>query len=92
MGTVLLPSKQRVCIFTVPHTNDSSTALRNFVLYFVETITVLVVETNHYYQCYLDTLDEGHSVAGDIAQAKLFVLLETTIHRWTNFTCHPVAA
>jgi len=59
MGTALLPSKQCVCVCTVPHTNDSSTPLRNFVLYFVETITVLVVETNHYYQCYLDTPDEG---------------------------------
>jgi len=38
----------------------------------VETITVLVVETNHYYQWYLDTLDEGHSVAGDIVEVKLF--------------------
>jgi hypothetical protein len=75
MAAVLLPSKQFVCVCTVPHTNDSFTALRNFVLYFVETITVLVVETNHYYQCYLDTVDEGHSVAGDVAEAKLFVLL-----------------
>jgi len=92
MGAVLLPSEQCVCVCTVPHTNDSSTALRNFVLYFVEIIIVLVVETNHYYQCYLDALDEGHSVAGDIAEAKLFVLLETTIHQWNNFTCHLVAA
>jgi len=38
-----------------------------------------VVETNHYYQWYLVTLDEGHSVAGDIVEVKLFVLLETTI-------------
>jgi len=92
MGAVLLPSEQCVCVCTVPHTNDSSTALRNFVLYFVEIIIVLVVETNHYYQCYLDALDEGHFVAGDIAEAKLFVLLETTIHQWNNFTCHLVAA
>lgn len=55
------------------HTNDSSTPLRNFVFYFVETITVLVVETNHSYQCYLDSLDEGHSVGADIAETKLFV-------------------
>ena len=92
MAAVLLPSKWCVCVCTVPHTNDSSTALRNFVLYFMKTITVLVVETNHYYQCYLGTLDKGHSAAGDIAEAKLFVLLETTIHDWTNFTCHLVAA
>jgi len=81
-----------VSVQWVPHTNDSSTPLRNFVLCFVETITVLVVETNHYCQCYLDTPDERHSAAGDIAETKLFVLLGTTIHHWTNFTCHLVAA
>ena len=88
MGTALLPSKQCVCVYKVTHTNDSSTPLRNFV----ETITVLVVETNRSYQCYLDSLDEGHSVAADIAETKLFVLLEITIQHWSNFSCHLVAA
>jgi len=91
MDAVLL-LQNSVYVSVQCHIQMTSPLHSYFVLYFVETITVLVVETNNYYQCYIDTRDEGHSVAGDIAEAKLFVLLETTIHDWTNFTCHLIAA
>ena len=42
----------------VSHTNDGSSPLGIFLLYFVEIITMLVVETNCYYHDYIDRLDD----------------------------------
>ena len=42
-----------------PDLNDSSSQLSIFLLYFVEIITLLVVETNRYYHDHLNRLNEG---------------------------------
>jgi hypothetical protein len=55
-----------------PHINDSSSPLSVFLLYFAEIITLLVVETNRYYQCYLDSLDDGPSPVPDVTEAEMF--------------------
>ena len=42
-----------------PHTNDGSTPLSIFMLYFAEIVMLLVVQTNRYYHWCMDSLDEG---------------------------------
>jgi len=61
------------------HINDSSSPLSIFLLYFAEIITLLVVETNRYYQDYIDRLDDGPSPEPNITEAKTFVFLAMTI-------------
>ena len=53
------------------HINDGSSLLSVFVRYFAEIITLLVVETNCYYQDYLDRLDNGPSTEPDVTEAKM---------------------
>ena len=47
---------------------------------FAEIITLLVVETNRYYQDYIDRLDDGPSPEPDVTEAEMFVFLALTIH------------
>jgi len=61
------------------HINDSSSPLSVFLLYFAEIITLLVVETNRYYQDYIHRLDDGPSPEPDVTEAKMFVFLALTI-------------
>jgi len=61
------------------HINDGSSPLSVFLLYFAEIITLLVVETNHYYRDYLDRLDDGPCPDPDVTEAKMFVFLASTI-------------
>lgn len=78
-----LPSSAQnsvVCTFTgspkgkkyskAPHINDRST-----LKHFAEIIMPLLVETNNYSYCYLDTLSKGPSLLPDITEAKIFVFL-----------------
>ena len=53
-----------------PHINDGSSPLSVFLLYFAEIITPLV-ETNRYYQDYLDRLDDGPSPDPDVTEAEI---------------------
>jgi len=62
-----------------PDLNDSSSQLSIFLLYFVEIITLLVVETNRYYHDHLDRLDEGPSPQPDMIEAEMLVFLAITI-------------
>jgi len=62
----------------VSHINDGSSPLSVFLLCFAEIITVLVVETNCYYQDYIDRLYDGPSPELDITEAKMFVFLALT--------------
>ena len=55
------------------HINDGSSPLSVFLLYFAEIITLLVVETNCYYQDYIDGLDERPSPESDVTEAEMFV-------------------
>jgi len=61
------------------HIYDGSSQLNVFLLYFAEIITLLVVETNHYYQDYIDRLDDGSSPEPDFTEAEIFVFLALTI-------------
>jgi hypothetical protein len=61
------------------HINDGSSPLSIFLLYFVEIITLLVVETNRYYQDYIDRLVDGPCPEPDITEAEMFVSLAMTI-------------
>jgi hypothetical protein len=58
------------------HINDGSSPLSIFLLYFAEIVTLLVVETNCYYD-YIDGLDDGPSP--DVPEAEMFVFLALTI-------------
>ena len=53
--------------------------LRVFLLYFAEIITLLVVETNRYYNDNIDRLDDGPSPKPDVTEAEMFVFLALTI-------------
>jgi len=55
------------------HINDGSSPLGVFLLYFAEIITLLVGETDHYYQDYIDRLGDGPSPEPDITEAEMFV-------------------
>ena len=44
-----------------------------------EIITLLVVETNRYYQDHLDRLDEGPSPLPDVTEAETLVFLAITV-------------
>jgi hypothetical protein len=46
-------------------------------LYFAE-ISLLVVETDRYYHCYLDSLDDEPSLIPDVTEAEIFVFLAKT--------------
>jgi hypothetical protein len=59
----------------VSHINDGSTPVSVFLLYFAETITPLVVQTNRYYHDYTDRLDNGPSPEPVITEAEMFVFL-----------------
>ena len=61
------------------HINDGSSPLNVSVLYFAEMITMLVVETNRYYQDYIDGFDDGPSPEPDVTEAEMFVFLVLTI-------------
>ena len=61
------------------HINEGTSPLSVFLLYFAEIITLLVVETNRYYQNYIDGLDDGPSPEPDVTEAKMFVFLALTI-------------
>ena len=61
------------------HINDGSSPLSVFLLYFAEIITLLAVETNCYYQDYIDRLDDGLSPDPDVTEAEMFVFLALTI-------------
>ena len=62
-----------------PHSNNSSSPLSIFLLYFVEIITLLVVETNRYYHDHLDRLDKGPLPLPDVTEADMLVFLTITI-------------
>jgi hypothetical protein len=57
----------------VPHINDASSPFSIFLLYFVETITLLVVVTNRYYHDHLDT--------PDMTEAEVLMFLAITVQR-----------
>ena len=61
------------------HINDSSSPFNVFLLYFAEIITLLVLETNRFYQDYIDGLDDGPSPEPGVTEAEMFVFLALTV-------------
>ena len=81
------------------HITSASTPLSVLLLFFAEIITLLVVETNRYYQQFLDSSDEGPPPQHEVTEAEMFAFLAMTLqmghtfqHRlddyWTNFPLH----
>jgi hypothetical protein len=58
-----------------PHINKDSTPSSVLMLYFAAVLTLVVKETNRYYQKYLDMLDNGSSSAPDITECEMFLFL-----------------
>jgi len=56
------------------HVTAQSTPLSVLMLFFAEIITLLVVETNRYYD-FLDSTDEQHHPQHDVTEAEMFVFL-----------------
>lgn len=62
-----------------PHARNSCTPLSIFLLHFAEIIKLLVMKTNCYYHCSVDTSDKGLSAVPDVTEVTLFVFLAITI-------------
>ena len=52
-----------------------STPLSVLLLFFMEIITLLVVERNCYYQQFLDNFDDGPSPQHEVTEAEMFAVL-----------------
>ena len=61
------------------HVTLQSTPLSVLMLFFVEIITLLVVETNRYYHDCLDSTDEQHHPQHDVTETEMFVFLALTL-------------
>jgi hypothetical protein len=48
-------------------------------LFFAEIITLLVVETNRYYDQYLQNSDDGTSARREVTEAEMFAFLALTL-------------
>ena len=61
------------------HITSKSTPLSVLQLFFAEIITLLVVETNHYYQQFLENSDDGPSSEREVTEAEMFAFLALTL-------------
>jgi hypothetical protein len=61
------------------HINDGSTPLSIFMLYFAESVILLVVETNRYYHWCFVSFHNGPSSQNYGTEAEMFVFLAVTI-------------
>ena len=61
------------------HITPESTPLTVLMLFFAEIVTLLVVETNHYYDQFLDNCEDRPSPQRDVTEAEMFVFLALTL-------------
>ena len=61
------------------HITRESTPLSILLLFFAEMITLLVVETNHYYHQFLNNFEDGPSPHRDVTEAEMFAFLALTL-------------
>jgi len=61
------------------HITRESTPLSVLLLFFMEFITLLVVETNRYYYQFLDNSDDGPSPHHEVTRAEMFMFLALTL-------------
>jgi len=58
---------------------SESTPLSVLLLFFMEFITLLVVETNRYYHQFLENSDDRHSPEREVTEAEMFAFLALTL-------------
>ena len=61
------------------HITSESTPLSVLLLFFMEIITLLVVETNHYYHQFLENSDNRPSHEREATEAEMFAFLSLTL-------------
>ena len=61
------------------HVTRESIPLSVLLLFFAEIITLLVVETNHYYHQFLESSDDGPSPKREVTEAEMFAFLALTL-------------
>jgi len=61
------------------HITSESTPLSILLLFFAEIITLLVVETNRYYDQFLENSDDGPSPEREVTEAEKFAFLAPTL-------------
>jgi len=61
------------------HITKESTPLSVLLLFFAEIITLLVVETNQYYDQFLQNSDDGPSPQREVTEAEMFAFLALTL-------------
>jgi hypothetical protein len=61
------------------HINKDSSPLSMFMLFFLETMQLLVEETNRYYHQYLDALYEGCSSLPDVTIKEMYLFLSIIV-------------
>ena len=62
------------------HITKESTPLSVLLLLFAEIITLLVVETNRYYDQFLQNSDDRPSLQRQVTETKKFAFLALTLH------------
>jgi len=67
------------------HITRESTTLSVLLLFFVEIITLLVVETNRYYHQFLDSFEDGLSPQREVTEAEMFAFLALTLQMGHKF-------
>ena len=63
----------------VAHITTESTPLSILLLFIVEIVTLLVVETNRYYHHLLDNFDDRPSPHREVTEAEMFAFLALTL-------------
>jgi len=61
------------------HVTSESTPLSVLLLFFAEIITLLVVETNHFYHQFLENSDDRPSPQHEVTEAEMFAFLALTL-------------
>jgi len=61
------------------HITRESIPLSVLLLFFVEIVTLLVVETNCYYHQFLDNFEGGPSPQREVTEAEMFAFLALTL-------------
>jgi len=61
------------------HITPASTPLSVLLLYFAEIVTLLVVETNHYYHQFLDNFEDRLSPQRNVTETEMFSFLALTL-------------
>jgi len=82
------------------HLTKESTPLSVLLLFFAEIITLLVLDTNRYYDQFLQNFNDGTSPQREVTEAVIFAFLSLTLQmifkagfgtsgrKWSSFVVH----